>query len=89
MMRAPVFLQLFLDRAGRLLVLVLVLEAQAIAFSTTVPVWQLLLGPLVLGYAHLVSSLRYIHHGVPGDDGPSARHVWPPLGGLVLAHSLW
>lgn len=89
MMRAPVFRRLFLDRAGRLLVLFLVFEALAIAVSTTVPVWQLLLGPLVLGYAHLVSSLRYFHHGVRGDDGPSARHVWPALGGLVPAHSLW
>ncbi len=81
----PVLRHVFVDRALRLLVLFAVFEAGALLLCSVVPVWQLLLGPLLYGYAHLVSSVRYVHHGV--SDNPPHRGLgvrWLPLGMLVV-----
>ena len=89
-LRVPLLRRVFLDRALRLLVLFVVFEGVALAFCTIIPVWQLLLGPLLYGYAHLVSSFRYVHHGLstdPPHQGLDAR--WLPVGLIVGAYTVY
>ncbi len=55
---------LFRSRPRRLFVLFVLFECVALALTAVIPLWQLLLGPLLFGFAHLVSSLRYFHVGL-------------------------
>lgn len=89
-LRSPALRRVFLDRALRLLVLFALFQGVALVLCTLVPMWQLVLGPLIYGYAHLVSSVRYLHHGV-SDNPPSARFSrrWIPLAALVTTYGLY
>lgn len=58
--------RLFLSRPARLLGLFLLFEVVALALCAVVPLWQLMLGPLLFGFAHLAASVRYFHAGVSG-----------------------
>lgn len=83
-LRLPLLRRVFLDRALRLFVLFVLFELVALVLCTVVPVWQLLLGPLLYGYAHLLSSVRYVHHGLSArpPHAPLGRR-WLPLVGLI------
>ena len=82
--------RVFLDRPLRLLVLFGLFQGVALVLCTVVPVWQLILGPLIYGCAHLVSSFRYVHHGV-SDCPPSAPFTrrWLPLAALVVLYGVY
>lgn len=83
-LRLPLLRRVFLDRALRLAVLFVLFELVALVLCTVVPVWQLLLGPLLYGYAHLLSSVRYVHHGLSDRPPHVALHRrWLPLAGLT------
>lgn len=89
-LRIPGLRRVFLDRAWRLLALFVGFEAIALVWCTVVPVWQLLLGPLLYGYAHLVSSARYLHHGLSAD--PPHRAIdrrFLPLAALVVLYTVY
>ncbi len=58
---------IFCNRAHRLFALYVVFIALALVVSCLVPLWQLLLGPMIYGYMHLFSSVRYFHYGVSKD----------------------
>ena len=82
--------RVFLDRALRLLVFFVAFELVALALCTFIPVWQLLLGPLLYGYAHLISSVRYVHHGVSADPPQLAfSRRWLPLAGLIGIYAVY
>ncbi len=71
-LRAPLLRRIFLDRPLRLFVMFLAFEAIALVVACTVPVWQLVLGPLIYGTIHLASSVRYIDYGLR--QGGQATH---------------
>jgi len=89
-LRSALLRRIFLDRALRLLILFGLFQVVAVGLCSIVPVWQLVLGPLLYGYAHLVSSVRYVHHGVSAD--PPSRALdrrWLPLAALVGVYGLY
>ncbi len=91
-LRVPLLRRVYLDRPLRLLALFGLVEAAGLLACVAVPVWQLVLGPLVYGVAHLASSLRYVHHGLLPDlvrHQPDRRTVWVGVGGLVGAYTAW
>ncbi|HJN73107.1 MAG TPA: hypothetical protein QGF58_04140 [Myxococcota bacterium] len=93
MMRAQLLRRIFLDRAWRLFVLYLGFIAVALAFCSLAPLWQLLLGPICYGFAHLAFSIRFFHYGLasPGqrDDGALKRRTYAALVGAAGIYTLY
>lgn len=72
-MGIPLLRAVYTDRARRLWWLYLAFAAAALAFAVSLPLWQLILGPVVFGAAHLGASVRYFHHGAAGPGPHEAR----------------
>ncbi|MCP4805092.1 MAG: hypothetical protein GY913_22540 [Proteobacteria bacterium] len=93
MMRVGVLRRVFLDRAWRLFALYLGFIAIALAMSSLLPLWQLLLGPLLYGFAHLAFSVRFFHYGVAGptqrDDAALKRRAFGFLAGAAGLYTLY
>ena len=89
-LRSPLLRRIFIDRALRLFTLFALFQVAALLMCSIVPVWQLVLGPLLYGYAHLVSSVRYVHHGVSANPPSHAfDRRWLPLAALVGIYGLY
>lgn len=89
-LRSPLLRRIFINRALRLLALFGLFQLVAVLMCSIVPVWQLVLGPLLYGYAHLVSSVRYVHHGVSADPPSHALdRRWLPLAALVGIYGIY
>ncbi len=58
----------FVNRAQRLFVLYVAFIGIALIVATTVPLWQLLLGPIFYGFAHLLCSVRYFHYAAASNE---------------------
>ncbi len=78
--------RLFVNRAHRLFVFYLAFVAIALCVALLVPLWQLFLGPLAYGYAHLFCSVRYFHIAASGDgrERSKARLIY----GFVVGTSV-
>ncbi len=89
--RSPLLRELFQCRARRLAALFALACMSSLALSALVPLWLLLLGPLVYGIPHIFASLRYFHPMVAGAVGPRPA---PPgseerrRAGLILVAAL-
>lgn len=79
--RAPLR-RIYLDRVGRLALLHGLFALAALAFALSFPLWQLLLGPALFGYAHLLSSVRHVPAAVEGNS--LGRGSWGLATGLLL-----
>lgn len=92
-MRAEPLRQIFLDRGLRLFLLFLGFIAVALLVSSTVPLWQLALGPLCYGVAHLPFSVRFLHYGVASpaqrDDPQLKRRAGAWLVGAAGIYTLY
>lgn len=58
-LRVSFFRQLFLSRSTRILILSLVALSFYFSVSLFFPLWVLLIGPILWGVPHIISSLRY------------------------------
>ncbi len=65
----------FVNRAQRLFVLYVAFIAIALLVATTIPLWQLLLGPICYGFAHLFCSVRYFHYAAASDEQFANRQL--------------
>jgi hypothetical protein len=74
------------DRSIRLPLLAVGHAALALSLASIVPLWAILLGPLVLGVPHLMADVRYLVLDRPG--GLSDRQVLAILLPLVVAAAL-
>ncbi len=63
----------FVSRPHRLFVLYLAFIAIALGVALLVPLWQLLLGPIAYGLAHLFCSVRYFHLAATRGDVAARR----------------
>lgn len=78
---------LFLNRAHRLFAFYLGFVAIALVVALLVPLWQLLLGPIAYGFAHLMCSVRYFHLAATRGDEP-ARRKGPLVYGFLVGTSV-
>ena len=70
----PTLRKAFLTRSHRLFLFFILTTLFALLSSLFVPLWSLLLGPLLYGVPHLYSSLRYVHHAlIPRSLNESAK----------------
>lgn len=65
----------FVNRAQRLFVLYVAFIGIALLVATTIPLWQLLLGPICYGFAHLFCSVRYFHYAAASDEQFANRQL--------------
>ena len=83
----------FIAREQRLFLLYGITVVVALLFAAMVPLWVLLIGPIIYGYAHLFSSTRYFHHALARPeqraDASLKRRVYGALLGLVAAYALY
>jgi hypothetical protein len=56
----------YFDPARRGLLLFCISCALALAFALVAPLWQLLLGPMLFGLAHLLSTVRFVPRALEG-----------------------
>lgn len=70
------------ERETRLVVLAVVHLSVALLLTAWIPLWLLLLGPLVLGVPHVVADVRYLLFREPGR--PLVRALLIPLGMLTV-----
>ena len=89
----PLLRALFINRAHRLFALYLGFIAIALAAACLLPLWQLLLGPMAYGVAHLFTSVRYFHHATASDaqrgDPRLRRSVFGFLASASLLYALY
>jgi hypothetical protein len=78
------------DRSPRLALLAAGSVAAALALATSVPLWALLIGPLLLGVPHVIADVRYLVLDRPGGlSDRQARAILVPLAaGAVLSLAL-
>ncbi len=76
-LRSSILREMFSNRTYRLGTSFLVATLFATFFSVAAPLWMLLIGPLVYGVPHIVSSLRYFHYRAGG----AQKRNWTGRGG--------
>ncbi|MCZ7681271.1 MAG: hypothetical protein M5U28_21785 [Sandaracinaceae bacterium] len=84
--------RIFINRAHRLFVLYLAFIAIALCVALLVPLWQMLLGPMAYGFAHLFCSVRYFHLAAAGEDVAAKRRgplVYGFLAGTSVLYVLY
>lgn len=78
---APALRSVFTSRPKRLLVSFISSGILYLIAALYVPLWVLLLGPLVLGIPHLLASIRFTHKSL---GGASEKKLAPHVMGLLL-----
>lgn len=78
---------IFVNRAHRLFAFYLAFVAIALGVALLVPMWQLFLGPIAYGFAHLFCSVRYFHLAATDGDG-AARRKGPIAYGFLVGTSV-
>ena len=79
----PAVRRAYTDRAWRLAILHVLFACGALLFALSFPFWQLLLGPALFGYAHLISTVRNVPAAV--QHLPRANGLGRKVMGLTLA----
>ncbi len=74
---------IFVNRAHRLFVFYLAFIGIALGVALLVPLWQLFLGPIAYGFAHLFCSVRYFHLAATDGD-PAAKRRGPLAYGFLV-----
>ena len=65
----------FYNRSRRLLLLFLIATLFTLTLSVALPLWVLLIGPLLWGVPHIFSSVRYFHYALSNGQTPGAVEI--------------